>query len=84
MSKLELEKELRNESSLPSQLGRTSEAERLALITARQVDLVLAEVRALELAIFEEQDECRAFAVDRAHQRRPVGFHTAQIIPFKR
>jgi hypothetical protein len=52
-----------------------SEAERLALITRAQVDLVLKEAEIAE-------DEARAFSQDRARQRRPYGLHVCSVIPF--
>jgi hypothetical protein len=52
-----------------------SEAERLALITHAQVDLVLKEAEIAE-------DEARAFSQDRARQRRPYGQHVCTVIPF--
>jgi hypothetical protein len=66
-----------------------SEAERLALITSLQVDLVFDEVRALEeeraarCAKLDEADEGRAFSQDRARQRQPQNPpHACTVIPF--
>lgn len=65
------------------------EAERLALITSLQVDLVLDEVRALDeeraarCAKLDEADEGRAFGQDRARQRQPQNLpHICTVIPF--
>ena len=54
-----------------------SEAERLALITHAQVDLVLKEAEIAE-------DEARAFSQDRARQRRPYDVLVCSVIPFHR
>ena len=58
------------------------EAQRMARITERQVDLVLAELEAIELAQLEA-DEVRAFSVSREANRRPYGLRSAAIIPFR-
>ena len=51
--------------------------ERIALITRKQVALVLEEDEIAE-------DEARAFSQDRARQCRPYGLHVCLVIPFHR